>query len=151
MPPTTCLCSPAASSTTSPSCMFSAWISSDFSFSPRNLVSRDFKLPSGLRIISMISWRKVRECSVQCCPLSSGSDSQLLKTALLPPSAFITLCHSLSPKASGELLSHLVKLGFCRFLQWLQVFICKIPLGKEQEKTQQGSAWKTWLGIKSTD
>lgn len=98
MPPTTCLCSPAASSTTSPSCMFSAWISSDFSFSPRNLVSRDFKLPSGLRIISMISWRKVRECSVQCCPLSPGSDSQLLKTALLPPSAFITLCHSLSPE-----------------------------------------------------
>lgn len=105
MPPTTCLCPPAASSTTSSSCMFRAWISSDCSFSPRNLVSRDFKLPSGLRIISMISCRKGRVCSVQCCPLSpwsitcSGSDSQLLKTAPRPPSAFITPCHSLFPKA----------------------------------------------------
>lgn len=103
MPPTTCLCSPAASSTTSSSCMFSAWISSDCSFSPRNLVSRDFKLPSGLRITSMISYRKVRVCSVQYCPLlpwsitCSGTDSQLIKTALLPSSAFITLCHSPVP------------------------------------------------------
>lgn len=55
------------------------------------------------------------------------------------------------PKASEEFLSHLVKLGFCRLLQWPQVFICKIPLEKEQEKTQQRSAWKTWLGTKSTD
>lgn len=157
MPPTTCLCSPAASSTTSPSCMFSAWMSSDCSFSLRNLVSRDFKLPSGLQITSMISWRKVKGMFSAVLPSLDLKHYMLrLWLSAIKNCSPTSLClyHTLSltlPKASEEFLSHLVKLGLCRLLQWPQVFICKIPLGKEQEKTQQRSAWKTWLGIKSID
>lgn len=59
MLPTTRLWSPTASSTTSSTCMFSTRMSSDCCSSPRNLVSRDFKLPSGLQITSMISYCKI--------------------------------------------------------------------------------------------
>jgi len=131
MLPTTRLWSPTASSTTSSTCMFSTRMSSDCCSSPRNLVSRDFKLPSGLQITSMISYCKISKKNMVMSVLPSlASNSsfneapskefflllKILPHPPLPTSAFIQVIIHHFQHSSSVAWSHLVEPGFCSLL-----------------------------------